>query len=146
MDPVTLVQIIGSVVSLGDVVLKCIVGLRSLKNKYHDAPLVISTLIGQLYMVQSALDQLERWNQPEHECDPRYQQLAWQVDNALGCFGVLVTSLERRLTDFELTSVYNMTATERLTFLWGEKETSDFSVLLDRQVNALNLLLQAVQW
>ncbi|KAI1277180.1 G-alpha-domain-containing protein [Xylaria sp. FL0933] len=140
MDPVSIVQIVGTAVSLGDVVIKCIVGLRSLKNKYHDAPLVVSTIIGQLYMVQSALDQLAIWNKPEHGRDPRYRQLAWQIDNALDCFSPLVTTLERRLSDVEL-----MTTTQRLAFLWGEKETSDFSILLDRQVNALNLLLQAVQ-
>ncbi|KAI0817940.1 G-alpha-domain-containing protein [Xylaria sp. FL0064] len=140
MDPVSIIQIVGTAVSLGDVVIKCIVGLRSLKNKYHDAPLVVSTIIGQLYMVQSALDQLAIWNKPEHGRDPRYRQLAWQIDNALDCFSPLVTTLERRLSDVEL-----MTTTQRLTFLWGEKETSDFSILLDRQVNALNLLLQAVQ-
>ncbi|KAI1356966.1 G-alpha-domain-containing protein [Xylaria sp. FL0043] len=140
MDPVSIVQIVGTAVSLGDVVIKCIVGLRSLKNKYHDAPLVVSTIIGQLYMVQSALDQLAIWNKPEHGRDPRYRQLAWQIDSALDCFSPLVTTLERRLSDVEL-----MTTTQRLTFLWGEKETSDFSILLDRQVNALNLLLQAVQ-
>ncbi|KAI0424573.1 G-protein alpha subunit-domain-containing protein [Xylaria sp. FL1042] len=140
MDPVTIVQIVGTAVSLGDVVIKCIVGLRSFKNRYHDAPLVVSTIIGQLYMVQSALDQLAIWNKPEHARDPRFRQLAWQIDNALDCFSLLVTTLERRLKDVE-----SMTTTQRLTFLWGEKETSDFSILLDRQVNALNLLLQAVQ-
>ncbi|KAI0411931.1 G-alpha-domain-containing protein [Xylaria grammica] len=145
MDPATIVQIVGTAVSLGDVVIKCIVGLRSLKSKYHDAPLVVSTIIGQLYMVQSALDQLAIWNKPEHGRDPRYRQLAWQVDNALDCFTLLVTALERRLNDFELIGENAMAATQRLAFLWGEKDTSEYSILLDRQVNALNLLLQAVQ-
>ncbi|KAI0972155.1 hypothetical protein F4678DRAFT_471749 [Xylaria arbuscula] len=101
MDPASIVQIIGTAVSLGDVVVKCIAGLRMLKSKYHEAPLVISTIIGQLYMVQSALDQL-------------------------------------------LNDATDMTATQRLAFLWGEQQTSEYSVLLDRQANALNLLLQAV--
>ncbi|KAI0444139.1 G-protein alpha subunit-domain-containing protein [Xylaria telfairii] len=145
MDPASIVQIVGTALSLGDVVIKCLAGLRSLKNKYHDAPLFISTIIGQLYMVQSALDQLAIWSKPEHGRDPRYRQLAYQIDNALDCFSLLVTTLERRLDDFRLISSNDMTTAQRLTFLWGEKETSDFSLLLDRQVNALNLLLQAVQ-
>ncbi|KAJ8124703.1 hypothetical protein O1611_g8936 [Lasiodiplodia mahajangana] len=146
MDPISIIQIVGSVVSLGDTVFKCIAGLRSLKNKYYDAPLVISTIVGQLHLVQSALDELAIWNKPEHQCDPRYQQLAWQIGNALDCFGPFITALERRLGDLELTNGTNMTTTERLAFLWSEKEMSEFSVLLDRQVNALNLLLQALQW
>ncbi|KAI1365484.1 hypothetical protein F5Y08DRAFT_303741 [Xylaria arbuscula] len=145
MDPATIVQIVGTAVSLGDVVIKCIAGLRTLKSKYHDAPLIISTIIGQLYMVQAALDQLAKWNRPERDRDPRYQQLAQQIDNSIDCFGPLVTSLEQRLKDFELTNENDITTTQRLAFLWNEQETSDFSVLLDRQVNAFNLLLQAVQ-
>ncbi|KAI0100763.1 G-alpha-domain-containing protein [Nemania sp. FL0031] len=145
MDPITIGQIIGSAVSLGNVVLKCIAGMRSLKQRYYDAPLVFSTIVGQLYMVHSALDQLAVWNKPEHALDLRYQQLARQIDNALECFSPLITALEKRLEESELISGNDMTTRERLAFLWNEQGTSNFSVLLDRQVNALNLLLQAIQ-
>ncbi|KAI1290598.1 G-protein alpha subunit-domain-containing protein [Xylaria venustula] len=145
MDPASIVQIVGTAISLGDVVVKCIAGLRTLKSKYHEAPLLISTIIGQLYMVQLALDQLAIWNNPKYDRDPRYQQLATQVDNALDYFSPLILALEKRLGDFELNDGANMTACQRLAFLWGDQQTSEYSVLLDRQVNALNLLLQAVQ-
>ncbi|KAF2963173.1 hypothetical protein GQX73_g10391 [Xylaria multiplex] len=123
-------------------------GLKSLKSKYHDAPLVISTIIGQLYIVQSALDELAIWNKRDdgRERDPRYRDLASQIDNGLDCFRLLILALDQRLNDFELNGIKDMTTRQRLTFLWNERETSDYSVLLDRQVNALNLLLQAVQW
>ncbi|KAI0537271.1 hypothetical protein GGR58DRAFT_354493 [Xylaria digitata] len=147
MDPGSIFQIVGTAVSLGDVVIKCIVGLKSLKSKYHDTPLVISTIIGQLYIVQSALDELAMWNKRDdgRERDPRYLDLASQIDNGLDCFSLLILTLEQRLNDFKLNGTKDMTTRQRLTFLWNEQETSDYSVLLDRQVNALNLLLQAVQ-
>lgn len=146
MDPVTIVQIVRTAVSLSDVVIKCIVGLRELKRKYYNAPLVVSTIIGQLDMAKAALDQLAKWNKPERDRDPRFQQLALQIDSSIDCFSPLVTSLEQRLKDFELTSKENLSTTQRLTFLWDEREISEFSVLLDRQVNAFNLLLQAINW
>jgi hypothetical protein len=146
MDPASIVQLVGTAVSLGDVVISCIKRLHSLKAKYHDAPLVIATITGQLYMVQAALDQLKIWNKPEYERNPRYQQLALQIDNFLDGFGLLILTLERRLEDFELNGSKTITAKQKVMFLWGEKDTSEYSALLDRQVNALNLLLQAVQW
>ncbi|KAI1370562.1 hypothetical protein F4677DRAFT_451234 [Hypoxylon crocopeplum] len=59
MDPISLFQVVGTVVSISDVIFKCIKRLSMLKAKYHDAPMLISTLIGQLYIVQAALDQLQ---------------------------------------------------------------------------------------
>ncbi|KAI1742300.1 hypothetical protein F4680DRAFT_45982 [Xylaria scruposa] len=145
MDPASIVQIIGTAVSLGDVVLKCISRLHSLKAKYHDAPLIICTITGQLYMVQAALDQLRIWNKPEYGRDPRYRQLALQIGCFLECFSALILTLEQRLEDFEPNSSKSIPRKQKFIFLWGEKETSEYSCLLDRQVNALNLLLQAVQ-
>ncbi|KAI0862731.1 hypothetical protein F4860DRAFT_512698 [Xylaria cubensis] len=145
MDPASIVQIIGTAVSLGDVVLKCISRLHSLKAKYHDAPLIICTITGQLYMVQAALDQLKIWNKPEYGCDPRYRQLSLQIGSFLECFSALILTLEQRLEDFEPNSSKSIPRKQKFIFLWGEKETSEYSCLLDRQVNALNLLLQAVQ-
>lgn len=146
MDPVTIVQLVGTAVTLSDAVFKCIKRLHSLKAKYHDAPLVISTITGQLYMVQAALEQLKVWNRPEYERHPRYLQLAMQMDNFLECFSHVIFALANRLEDFQSDSSRTITVKQKLMFLWGEQETAEYSVLLDRQVNALNLLLQAVQW
>ncbi|KAI0905218.1 hypothetical protein F4823DRAFT_566985 [Ustulina deusta] len=63
-----------------------------------------------------------------------------------GIGALLAAGCEHRLSDFEPNGAIDLTAAQSLTFLWGERDTSDSSVLLDRQVNTLNLLLQAVQW
>jgi len=146
MDPVTIFQVVGAAVSLGDVVLKCITGLSTLKTKFHDAPIHISTMIGQLYIVQTALDQLSVWNKAENDRDPRFRQLALQIGNSLDSFGVLVLALHKQLDQFDSPGPSGMAAKTRVKFLWSEKEIVDYSTLLDRQVNALSLLLQATQW
>ncbi|KAI0201375.1 G-protein alpha subunit-domain-containing protein [Astrocystis sublimbata] len=57
----------------------------------------------------------------------------------------LLISLEQRLEDFDTNGESNLTSAQKLTFMWDEEEIMRFSVLLNIQVNALNLLLQAVQ-
>lgn len=146
MDPATIFQTVGAAVSMGDLVLKCFTKLSNLKAKYRNVSLHISTIIGQLYMIQAALNQLETWNKSGYSQDPRYQELASQINNSLDCFSTLMLRLEEQLSRFDTESPQNITAKSKVIFLWNEKETSEYSTLLDRQVNALHLLLQAIQW
>ncbi|KAI9686854.1 MAG: guanine nucleotide-binding protein subunit alpha [Bathelium mastoideum] len=128
MDPASIIGIVGSVVGIADVVTRSIGSLNGLKLKYRDAPTLVSTLIGQLYTTQTALDQLSSWAEdyagiPTSVEAERYAELAAQVGNALDCFGPLI----------------------RISFLWNERDLNEYLTLLDRQVNALTLLLQAIQ-
>lgn len=146
MDPATIIQIIGTALSLGEVVVKSITKLSSIKARYQGAPMVLSTMIGQLYIVQSALDQLGVLSRPELSQSPRHHHLAQQVGNSLDCFGALILALGEHLDQFQVSETANMTVKDRIAFLWSEKDMLDYSALLDRQVNALTLLLQAMQW
>ncbi|XXH04548.1 hypothetical protein Hte_010965 [Hypoxylon texense] len=145
MDPLTMFQVVGTALSIGDIVVRCIASLSSLKSKYHNAPIIVSAMIGQLYMVQSALDQLSVLKSPESRRIPRYQELASQVHHALDSFGPLMKALEEVLDRLEKAAPLEMGTKSRMVFLWSEKDMNHFSTFLDRQVNALNLLLQAIQ-
>ncbi|CAI6338356.1 unnamed protein product [Periconia digitata] len=114
-------------------------------EKYDGAPIHVSTLIGQLFIIQTALDKLSDWNQARETRHPRYQQLAAQVGNALDCFGTLISTLQKQLDQFETSNSVEMPTKNKIKFIWSEKEIANYSTLLDRQVNALTLLLQAVQ-
>ncbi|KAI1152456.1 hypothetical protein F4825DRAFT_461808 [Nemania diffusa] len=122
MDPATIFQIVGTVVSLGDTVIRCITRLNTLKAQFHDAPIIVTSMIGQLYILKIAQDQLSPLNSPNFSSDPRYCQLADQIGNALDSFGPIL-----------------------IGFLHCEREMTNLLILLDRQVSALNLLLQAIQ-
>ncbi|KAI1757606.1 G-protein alpha subunit-domain-containing protein [Xylaria castorea] len=145
MDPATIIQIVGTVVSLGDVVIKCITRLSALKAQFHGAPIIVTSMIGQLHMVKIAQDQLSLLTSPKSNHDPRYRQLAGQIGNALDSFGPILLALSQQLDRYEGVGSDRMTAKTRMGFLHGEREMTNLSILLDRQVNALNLLLQAVQ-
>jgi hypothetical protein len=79
MEARSIVSIVGTAVSLGDVVRKCIAGLNFLKTTYDedededydDPPQIISTIIDQLSMVQTTLTQHSTWNQPKYSHNPR---------------------------------------------------------------------------
>jgi guanine nucleotide-binding protein G(i) subunit alpha len=148
MDPASILGIIGSVISIADIVTRSVRRLSSLKTKFKDVPFLVTTLTGQLCTVQAALDQLSVWAKRDLNSNDRYKKLATQVGDALECFGPLIKALESRLDQIEGVDQgesQNNTA-KRLFFLWTERELMDYLSLLDRQVNALTLLLQALQW
>ena len=97
-------------------------------------------------MVKIAQDQLSILNSPAFTHDPRYHQLAAHIGNALDSFSPILLALGQQLDRDEGVGAERMAAKTRRGFLNGEREMTNLSVLLDRQVNALNLLLQAIQW
>ncbi|OTB06029.1 hypothetical protein M426DRAFT_21453 [Hypoxylon sp. CI-4A] len=142
MDPATIFQLVGGVISIGDAVIRCTNRLSALKAKYRDASILLSAVIGQLFSVQTAIGQLSQWKTQAHQ-ELRYQQLALQIDNALDAFFPLIHALQDKLDQFG--AHQELTPRGKLAFLWNERELNDYLILLDRQVNALNLLLRAIQ-
>ncbi|KAI1179384.1 hypothetical protein F4777DRAFT_474181 [Nemania sp. FL0916] len=145
MDPVSIVQIVGTIVSLSDRVLKCISQLRALNAKYQGASGIIRAVTEQLSTVQVAIDLLKVWIMPGYDRDPRYLQLARQIGNSFDGLSQPILALEQQLEDFASNTPENITAEQKIKFLWREKAIAEYSTLLNVQVNALNLLLQVAQ-
>lgn len=139
MDPV-------SVLTVVKVVTAATAQLISLKSRYRNVPLQVSTLIGQLHIVQAALEQISAWTSKDLLSSPRYQHLAAQIEGSLDCFCPLILALQQHLDSLGSPDQSGMTARSKMSFLWNEQDLVSYSNLLDRQANALNLFLQAVQW
>lgn len=146
MDPVSILSIVGAALSVANGVTKAIGMLSELKSRYRNVPLQLSTVIGQLYIVQAALDQISSWSSKDPFSDPRYQQLAAQIGTALDSFRPLISALQQHLDELKSHEGIAITGMKRVSFLWNEQELMAYSSLLDCQVNALSLFLQAVQW
>ena len=146
MEPVSILGVVGATLSVAKVVTQAILKLRELKSRYRNAPLQLSTLIGQLYIVQAALEQISLWRSENLLSSPRYQALAVQIDTSLDCFCPLILTLQQHLDELDLPQGLDMTARSKVSFLWNEKDLMGYLGLLDCQVNALNLFLQAIQW
>ncbi|KAI2623932.1 hypothetical protein GGS26DRAFT_600291 [Hypomontagnella submonticulosa] len=101
-------------------------------------------MIGNLFIVQAAMNQLSVFRSPELSRSSRYQELASQMGNALDSFGPLMVKLDRELSRLNRKDSSGRATRSRIAFLWSERAIFSFSEDLDRQVNALNLLLQAI--
>lgn len=147
MDPMSAIGLVGSVVGVLDVVTRSVNKLSSLRTKFRRADFFVSALHGHLCVVQAALHELAERLRAEH---PNFLQPKEKVQTALetsleGC-GILVASFEEQLDKFRDEGDAQMTAQGKLSFLWHDRDVKDYLDLLDRHVNALNLLLQVIQW
>lgn len=146
MDPISILSIVGAALSVANGVTKAIGMLSELKSRYRNVPLQLSTVIGQLYIVRAALDQISSLSSGDLFSDPRYQQLAAQIGTALDSFRPLISALQKHLDELGPYEGIAKAGMEKASFLWNEQELMAYSSLLDCQVNALSLFLQAVQW
>jgi len=137
------------VITLAEVVIKCISRLSALKARYHDAPIIVASLVGQLHnMVHIAQDQLAPLKLSYSSYGGRYHQLSEKISNALDSFAPKLKAFEQLLDRCEEThrksgekTPGSMRTRGRIVFLYGEREMVGLSVVLDRQVNALNIVL-----
>lgn len=146
MDPVSILSIVGATLSVATGVTKAIGTLSGLKSRYRNVPLQLSTLIGQLYIVQTALEQISSWSSTDLFGRPRYRQLASQIGTSLDSFRPLMLALQHHLDELASLKDIDMTVMKKVSFLWNEQDLMAYSSLLDHQVNALTLFLQAIQW
>ncbi|KAI0116350.1 hypothetical protein GGR51DRAFT_314901 [Nemania sp. FL0031] len=130
----TISLIAGTVVSLGDVVVNCMGRLSALKVQPHVTP-AVTAITGQLHRARTILDQLSALNSPDLGHSTRHQQLATQVGNAFDGFGPIMLAIEQQLQRDGTTEAANN----------SQRELTTLSVLLDRQLDALDLLLQAIE-
>jgi hypothetical protein len=96
--------LIGSVFSISDVVAKSIRKLSDLRSRYHNAPFQITTLVGQLYIIQAEAGQLTQWKSSAFLNESRYLKLASQIEASLDSFGPLILALEKYLDKSEIVS------------------------------------------
>ncbi|KAL9117504.1 MAG: hypothetical protein Q9187_005958 [Circinaria calcarea] len=146
MDPASIIALAASVISIIDVIGKSLSFLLDLQTKYRKASLTVSLLIGQLSTVKAALNQISQWITTSLVGVPQHQQLVADLDVSLEACKVLVLVLDDRIFRHESSLTSQVKAAAKARFLWEEKDMNDYLNLLNNQINALNLLLTALQW
>lgn len=145
MDPASIAGIIGTAITITQVVDKCITRLNILRAKYKDADLSISTLTGQLSFAGSTLKRLERLIRSGSARGPRFSELASDTELALDTCDALMSSLNERIDQLERKKEGWLSLRGKALYLWSENGMKDYLMQLGVQINALSLLLNIFQ-
>ena len=146
MDPVSAIGIAGSVVSIIDVISRSLGSLLDLQARYKRANLTLSLLIGQLSTLKAALNQISEWIAERLHAIPAHQQLIIDLTTSLECCKVLILMINDRIGIPERKEDSTLNRLGKVQFLWEEQGLNDYLSHLNNQINALNLLLTALQW
>lgn len=146
MEPVSIISLVGSVVSIVDVIGRSLSYLLDLQTKYRKANLTISLLIGQLSTLKAALNQISEWITASLVGVPQHEQLVADLDVSIEACKILILVLDDRISCLERGAISELRTVDKVQFLWEEKGMTDYLNHLNNQINALNLLLTALQW
>ena len=145
MEPASIAGIVGTALAIAEVVAKTVSKLSSLRTKYRDADLSVSTLIGQLYTIDGALQQLGSWASSGNSQGPQIEQLASHLEVALDTCRKLICWLDERVNQLNRTGEGELSVRGKTLYLWSERDMNDYLIRLNIQVNVLNLLLHTIQ-
>ena len=132
----SILGIIGGVASLAKT-------LTTLKERYKYAALNITLVSGSLWTVKTALEAIQTWRSEAQNSSPSSQQLDQDLSFTIESTAVLVTVIERKVGETELTKP---TVFDKMRFVQLDDIFKDFATNLDSQVRALQLLLTIFQW
>lgn len=145
MDAVPAIGLVGSIVSLVDVLSRSIQSLLDLRSRYQSVDRKVNLLIGQLSTLRAALNQITELNARLAPM-PQHQQLVQNLTTSLGCCEIVIRDLDDRLCSSRRSEASDLDALAKIQFLQDENAMTDYLGLLNNQINALNLLLTALQW
>jgi len=146
MDPVSVLGLISSLITIADVIKGSLTRLRSLQSNYQNSSLAISLLIGQLNTLKAALDQITEWVSSSLVNITKHQQLVLDLDTSVESCKVLLMFLDQRIGQLTWSDEDALDVKGKIVFLWEKLGLNDFTNHLNNQTNALNLLLTALNW
>jgi hypothetical protein len=135
---------VGAIVGLIDVATRSILALADLRRQFKDADMTITLLSGQIIAVRSALTQIQTLWSPDRES---YYLSVLNLDISLKCCELLLEKLDEQLQHVNRREDEDhATFTKRARVVLESKGTEECLTRLDRQINALNLMVTTLNW
>lgn len=151
MEPISAVGLSVSLMSCVKIITSSINSLLVLQTKYKQADLTVQLFLGQLSTLRAALNEICQWINASLIGVPQHEQLVLDLTTSIeGCkvllliLGDRIALLDRSGADQD--GFDSLGLRGKMQLLWAEKESNQYFSLLNNQINALNLLLTALQW
>lgn len=146
MDAITILGTAGAVVNIIDIIGRSIKTLRDLHDRLEDADLIALSLITQLVALKAALSRISEWVSSDLAYHPHHYQLVMDLGDSIGCCKMLVKSMDDQLAKLQCGTNSSLDTESRLRIVFENKVCENFQLYIQRQTNALVLLLTACNW
>lgn len=139
------VGLVGALLGIIDKTARCISSLAEIQQRFKSANLTLELLTGQLFTVKAALSQLCDLIK-ESLVEEQHYQLTLDLDVGVYCCNLLTRLLEEQIVKLQYIDADELTFKSKVSLLLGSKGTDECLTRLDRQINALNLLITAFKF
>ena len=146
MDAITVIGTVGAVANIIDIISKSIKTLRDLHERWRDADLIAINLITQLVALKAALAKISEWITSDLSDQPHHYQLVMDLGESIACCKMLVKSMDDQLAKLQCGVDNRLDVESRLRIVFENRVCEDFQKYVQRQTNALTLLLAACNW
>lgn len=141
---VGLVAAIGSAITI---VSKTILSLNTARLKFSEADLTVELLVGQLYTVRTALNQVQAFvRESSISEDDQHEEFATDLCVAVEHCKLLVQHIDDQISRLDWLPGEHLQGRGKTRLLLEERILRDNMMLLNNQISALNLCLTAFKW
>ncbi|KAI9683519.1 MAG: hypothetical protein M1822_006059 [Bathelium mastoideum] len=138
-DPLTVIGAASSCISVIEPLGKSISTAHKIRGQWKDADLEFYNLVTQLVSLKAALSKIKAWT--ESDAAASHHQLTMDLDSSIACCRVLVNKINAFLSELAQKPGQALNVSAKGRFLLGNKSLNDTQKMLERQINALSLLL-----
>lgn len=143
METLGLVAGVGSVITI---VSRSITSLNTARLKFSEADLSVELLVGQLYTVRTALNQVQAFVKESPSFDECHEEFVTDLCVAVEHCKLLVQHIDDQISRLEWLPGDSLSSRSKARLLLEERVLRDNMMLLNNQISALNLCLTAFKW
>lgn len=145
-DPLTAIGGIGALASIIDAIGKTISGLQELRGRWQDADFTLVNIVSQLTALRAALSKIQEWAQ-SHSLETHHQ-LVMDLEKSISCCKMIIERIDERLPELRPwpDATLTLDRRDRVRLALGTGKMEELQKMLERQTNALTLLLTACNW
>lgn len=140
-DPLSVIGSVGALCNIIDVVGKTISTINQLHSQWKDADLTFLSLATQLVALRAALQKIEEWT--DNDVQDFHHQLIMDLDLSVSCCKLLVAKLDTFFCEIDGTTNHKLDLCQKAKTVFGARGMDGVQSLIERQTNALALLLTA---
>jgi guanine nucleotide-binding protein G(i) subunit alpha len=144
-DPLSIIGAVGAVANIVDLIAKSIKSVHELHNRWKEADVTLLNLMAQLIALRAALTEIKKWMIDDLTEDPHHQ-LVMDLDVAVKCCQLLMAKMDILLGGLRENTNGPLDFEGTVMVVFKGNNMESIAKMIDRQVQALNLLLSACTW
>jgi guanine nucleotide-binding protein G(i) subunit alpha len=143
-DPLTIIGAAASVVQIVEVLAKTLSRLSELNERWKQADYTFINLIVQLTALKAALNKLQEWM--DADIDETHHQLVMDLELSIKCCRMLIDKMDSEVSELHQSADNGLNSQGKIKLMIKNSKLEELQKMVERQTNALTLLLTVCNW